>query len=149
MNWNKDKSIGLSQFCAAAFGLLLAALDIFGYQLVGFFIRLRGMNWQTGGIIYAALLACSIFAWLCLWKLWRLLGSIKAGQVFTGENISRMRWVSWCCAGVALVCLWAGFWYLPFFICAMASAFMALIVRIVKNAFQQALQMKDELDLTV
>ena len=50
---------------------------------------------------------------------------------------------------MALVCLAAGLWYLPFFIGTMAAAFMALIVRIVKNAFEQALAMKDELDFTV
>lgn len=49
----------------------------------------------------------------------------------------------------AFALLLAGLWYLPFFVAAMAAAFMALIVRIVKNAFQQALLMKDELDYTV
>jgi hypothetical protein len=32
---------------------------------------------------------------------------------------------------------------------AIAAGFMGLIVRIVKNAFQQAIAMKDELDYTV
>jgi len=149
MNWNKDKSIVLSQACVCAFALLLAALDLFGYWLVGFFIQLRDMYWQQGAVIYCALLLCSVFGWIVLWKLWRLLSNIKAGQVFTAENVSHMRLVSWCCASVALVCLLASLGYLPFFICAMAAAFMALIVRIVKNAFQQAVLMKDELDLTV
>ena len=45
--------------------------------------------------------------------------------------------------------LGAGLLYLPCLVCAMAAGFMALIVRIVKNAFQQALLMKDELDYTV
>ena len=149
MNWNKDKSIVLSQFCVCAFGLLLAVLDVFGYWLVGFFIRLRSMNWQLEAVILAAVYVCSVFAWIVLWRMWKLLGNIKAGRVFIPENIRHMRTVSWCCAAVALACLLAGLAYLPFFICAMAAAFMALIVRIVKNAFQQALLMKDELDFTV
>lgn len=149
MNWDKDKSISLSQFCVCAFGLLLAGIDIFGWRLTAFFIQLRNMHWQQGLVIYIAVMVSSVFGWIVLWKLWRLLASIKAGQVFTAENISRIRAVSWCCAAVALVCLLAGICYLPFFICAMAAAFMALIVRIVKNAFQQALLMKDELAFTV
>lgn len=149
MNWNKDKSISLSQVCVCAFALLLAGLDVFGYWLIRFFAGLRGLGMDWGLVIYAALLICSVFGWAVLWKLWGLLKSIKAGQVFTAENICRMRVVSWCCAAVALVCLAAGLWYLPFFIGAMAAAFMALIVRIVKNAFQQAMLMKDELDYTV
>ena len=51
MNWNKDRSIVLSQFCVCAFGLLLAVLDIFGYWLVGFFIQIRNMNWQLEAVI--------------------------------------------------------------------------------------------------
>ena len=54
-----------------------------------------------------------------------------------------------CCAGAGLVCLGSTFWYLPFAAVAVAACFMALIVRIVKNVFQQALAMKSELDLTV
>lgn len=149
MNWTKDRSIVLSQFCVGAFALLLLAIDILGYWLVGFFIQLRNMNWQLGAVILGAVYLCSVFAWIVLWRLWKLLWNIKAGRVFIPENISHMRTVSWCCAAVALVCLLAGLAYLPFFICAMASAFMALIVRIVKNAFQQARLMKDELDFTV
>lgn len=149
MNWTKDRSIVLSQFCVGAFALLLLTIDILGYWLVGFFIQLRNMNWQLGAVILAAVYLCSVFAWIVLWRLWKLLGNIKAGRVFIPENISHMRTVSWCCAAVALACLLAGLAYLPFFICAMASAFMALIVRIVKNAFQQARLMKDELDFTV
>lgn len=149
MNWNEDRSISLSRVCVCAFALLLAGLDLFGYWLVGFFLRLRGMNGQLGTVILAAVYLCSVFAWIVLFRLWQLLGNIKAGRVVVQENISHMRTVSWCCAAVALVCLAAGLCYLPFFVCAMAAAFMALIVRIVKNAFQQALLMKDELDYTV
>ena len=54
-----------------------------------------------------------------------------------------------CAFALLLVCLAAGLWFLPFFVGTMAAAFMALIVRIVKNAFQQAMLMKDELDYTV
>ena len=82
MNWSKDKSIVLSQFCVCAFGLLLAVLDVFGYWLVGFFIQLRNMNWQLGAVILAAVYVCSIFAWMVLWRLWKLLGNIKAARVF-------------------------------------------------------------------
>ena len=60
-----------------------------------------------------------------------------------------LRAVSWCCAAVAAVCLLSAGYYLPFLVAAMAAAFMALIVRIVKNVFQQAVRMKDELDYTV
>ena len=37
----------------------------------------------------------------------------------------------------------------PFIAVAIAAGFMALLVRIVKNIFQQAIDMKAELDLTI
>lgn len=40
-------------------------------------------------------------------------------------------------------------YYLPFIAVAIAAGFMALLVRIVKNIFQQAIDMKAELDLTI
>ena len=59
------------------------------------------------------------------------------------------RRISWCCAGAAVVCLAAAYIYLPFAFLGVAAAFMALIVRVLKNAFAQAVHMKDELDYTI
>ena len=149
MNWNSDKSITLSRICVALFALLLAALDVGAYWLSGFFVRLRDMGGETVFLLMASLYLCSVFGWIVLWKLWRLLGNIECGGVFTGENVAILRAVSWCCAAVAVICLVSAAYYLPFALVAASSAFMALIVRIVKNVFQQALLMKDELDFTV
>ena len=53
------------------------------------------------------------------------------------------------CVGAGAVCLVSCLYYLPFIAVAIAAGFMALIVRIVKNIFQQAIDMKAELDLTI
>ena len=55
MDMNSDKSISLSQCCVVLFALLLAALDIGGYWFVGFFIRLRGMVWQSGVLMLVSI----------------------------------------------------------------------------------------------
>ena len=149
VNWNKDKSILLSQICTAIFALLLAALDIGCYWAVHWFIRLRNMNWQKGIAFMVTIYLCSIFAWILLYGLWRLLGNMKSGQVFVEENVRRLRTVSWCCVGAGLICLVSTVYYIPFAAVGIAACFMALIVRIVKNVFQQAIAMKSELDLTV
>ena len=73
VNWNKDKSILLSQICTALFALLLAALDIGCYWAVHWFIRLRNMNWQKGIAFMVTIYLCSIFAWILLYGLWKLL----------------------------------------------------------------------------
>ena len=149
MNWNKDKSIALSRLCVVVFALCLLALDAGAYRFAGWFARTRLWPWQRGALLMASILCGSVFAWPCLYQLWRLLESVGRGAVFTGENVRRMRAVSWCCGAAALVCAVSAAYYLPFGFAAVAAGFMALIVRIVKNAFQQAITMKDELDLTI
>ena len=149
VNWTKDRSILLSQICTALFALLLAALDIGCYWAVSWFIHLRNMSWQKGTGFMVTIYLCSVFAWLLLYGLWKLLGNMKSGRVFVEENVKRLRMVSWCCVGAALICLSSCVYYLPFLFVSAAAAFMALIVRIVKNVFQQANAMKSELDFTV
>ena len=150
MNWNKDKSILLSQACVIVFALCLLALDIGAYWFTGWFcVTMRGMPWQVAALMMASIYSGSVFAWLCLYRLWRLIANVRRGEVFVDANVRHMRVISWCCAWAAGICLLSAAYYLPFCFVAVAAGFMALIVRIVKNAFQQAIAMKDELDLTI
>ena len=149
MNWNENKSVRLSQVCVVVFAALLLLLDVFCYAAVTWFIRLRGMPWQTGILMMITIYLCSVFGWVLLWKLWRLLRNIRSQVVFDAENVALLRTVSWCCVGAGGICLASSVYYLPFSAVAIAAGFMALIVRIVKNVFEQAILMKDDLDLTI
>ena len=149
MNWNRDKSVMLSRWCVAVFAVCLAALDIGAYRFARWFVAVRQIQWQFGVLLMISIYAGSVFGWLCLCQLRRLLNNIRHGDVFVADNVRCMRLVSWCCAGASLVSLLSSAYYLPFAFVAVASGFMGLIVRIVKNAFQQAIAMKDELDFTV
>lgn len=91
---------------------------------------------------------------LALWMLYNLymfLARIEKEEVFTPANVLALRRISWCCTWAAALCLPVGAVLgLPFiFAIGVAAAFMALIVRVIKNAFAQAVKMKDELDYTV
>ena len=125
MQNDPGKSILFSQIGVAVFAVLLLALDLGGYWAVGW------------------------LAWLLLFRMWRLLGNLRRAQVFVPENVELLRHVSWCCVAGALVALGGSLFYLPFLFVALAAGFMALIVRVVKNVFQQAIAMKSELDLTI
>ena len=148
-SWTKDRSITLSIVCIYVFAVILLAADIFCYRLTGWFISLRGMHWQQGVGMTVTVYVCSVFAWVALYELLGLLKNLRRSEVFIEKNVRAMRIVSWCCAGVAVACLVSMLWYLPFVFVAIAAGFMGLIVRIVKNVFQQAIAMKDELDLTI
>ncbi len=149
LNWDKDRSVTLSRVCVAVFALCLLALDVGCWRLAQWYADYRFARRQNGYLLMTSIYLGSMFAWVCLWELWRLLANIKRGEMFTAENVRRLRIVSWCCVGAAAVCAFSALYYLPFAFVAVAAGFMALIVRIVKNAFAQALAMKDELDLTV
>lgn len=149
MNWSKDRSVALSKICLWVFALCLLALDLGARRFSAWFVQARLMRWQLGALLTITIYSGSVFAWLCLYGLWRLLGGVSRGEVFTAENVRHMRLISWCCMSAALICFLSAAYYLPFAFVGVAAGFVALIVRIVKNAFQQAIDMKDELDLTV
>ena len=147
MNWNRDRSVALSKICVAVFAVLLAALDVGGWWVARAFARLGDLSSLVALLI--VLYLCSVFAWITLARLWRLLSNLGRSRVFEAENTGHLRAVSWCCFGVGAVCLAGGARYLPLLLPAVAAAFMGLIVRIVKNVFEHAIAMKSELDLTV
>ena len=150
MNWTRDKSLLLSLVCVWVFAAGLLALDVGGYWLAQrFFVVQRGAPWQHAAFAAASVYLCSVPAWLTLWSLRRLLLALRSGAVFTEENVRLLRRVSWCCTIAAAVTALNALYYLPFLFLAVAEGFMALIVRIVKNAFQEAAAMRSELDLTI
>ena len=144
VNWTKEQSIRLSRFCVAFFALALAGADLGCYWLARWYVNLRGMSEQSGIGIMAVFYLCSVFAWIALVRLWMLLSNLKAERTFLPENVRHLRIVSWCCAGVAMICLLGCFFYPIFLFVAMGSAFVALIMRIVKNVFQQAIDAPSE-----
>ncbi len=169
MNWNQDKSVKLSLICVALFALILLVADLavilFLRELIGHdptvadagskFIILY--SWRGIALLICFLLF-SIVAWIALAQLYLMLKNLRQGSVFVAENVRRMRIASWCCFGAAftgliaaLLCIHESLvFHLPILFClTLAAAFMGLIVRIVKNSFEAAIRMKDELDLTI
>ena len=149
MNWSRDNSVRLSQACVILFALMLLALDVGCWWAARWFTGLRQMPGSSAVLMCVTLYLCSVFGWILLARLWALLRNIQLAQVFTPENVRILRVVSWCCVGAGVVCLVSAAYYLPFGLVGIAALFMALIVRIVKNVFQQAIAMKDDLDLTI
>lgn len=100
-------------------------------------------------LFLGCLFGCSLPAYVLLYSMHILLKRVQNGSVFTPENVRLLGTVSLCCFLAALLCL-ASSWRFPvLLVVTVAAGFVGLIVRIVKNVFQQALRMKDELDYTV
>lgn len=149
MKLTKDMSIKLSMICVCVFSVILLAADIFAYRWIGMYVRWRLMASENVARMMITLYSASVFGWICLWALWKLLKNMNAEIVFEGENVKLLRIISWCCAFAAVIFLVSALYYPPCILVAVAAAFMMLIVRVVKNVFQQANDMKSELDLTI
>ena len=70
-------------------------------------------------------------------------------EVFVSANVGYLRGLSWCCFTAAFVCLILSFFYLPLIILTAGIAFMALILRIIKNVFVEAIEIKQENEYTI
>ncbi|MCE5196442.1 MAG: DUF2975 domain-containing protein [Negativicutes bacterium] len=151
MDWNQNKSILLSRLCIIAFAVLLAAIDFGACWLVPRLLSLSVIlgSLQNSGFLFAVIYSCSIMAWILLFSLWKLLQNMKAGIVFQIDNVRYLRITSWCCFAVCAIGFASAFFYFPIILIAIAAGFVGLIVRIVKNVFEQARIMKEELDFTV
>ena len=154
-DWNDHKSIVLTRFATLAAAIGCVVLVLCGPHIVSWVLDTHALQQAHGpklGYFLLALGYCS--AALALWMLYNLyqfLARIEKEEVFIPANVLALRRISWCCTWAAVLCLPVGAVLgLPFiFSLGIAAAFMALIVRVIKNAFAQAVKMKDELDYTV
>lgn len=146
------RSILLSQGLLALFTIAVAFLDIRCQWFWGWASGagiLGTVNDTDKYLFLGCQFGCSVPAYVLLYSMHVLLKHVQRGFVFTRENVRLLGIVSLCCFFAALLCL-AFSWRFPVLLVITASAgFVGLIVRIVKNVFQQALRMKDELDFTV
>lgn len=149
MNWNQDKSVKLTQSCIDLFvllfvGILLLAPKGFTLLLTSQGLSLRKLPWLLATIYLGALPAAG-----ALWDLNRLLHQIRGGQVFVTENVRILRRLSWYCMSAALICLLGGWVYPVFILIGATAAFIGLILRVLKNVFVQAVELKTENDYTI
>lgn len=145
--WNKSNSLILSIFCTRLFLLLLAAAVIFAPQIVVWYFGA-----ESGPVhlpFRITIYLCAVPAALLLFCLDALLRNIRRGKVFEADNIKKLRFISWFCIAIGLITFGAGFYYASFFLVAVAAAFIGLIVRVIKNIFEQAMEIKTENDFTI
>ena len=90
-----------------------------------------------------------LFAYPALYSLIKLLINIKNDMIFIPFKVSCLRVLSWCCFGVAIITLAGAFYYPTLIIITAAASFMRLILRVVKNVMQAAVELREENDLTI
>ena len=151
--WDDRKSIQLTRIVTAAVFAACIVIAFLGPGIVDWLIARGRVAFQGPAVRWVMLGLGYPLAALALWmlyNLYRFLTRLQQGQVFVPATVQALRRIAWCCAIAAAICVPSGaVIYFPFACMGIAAGFMALIVHVIKNAFEQAVKMKDELDYTV
>lgn len=145
--YTTQTSAKLTRAITWIFCVLLLVLMVFADMLLHWFFGFA--RERTIAIILVTFYTCCPAAWCALYCIDRLLKNIINEAVFVPKTVSYLRILSWCCAFVALACFVSGFLYVPFFIFSLGSAFMMLILRVLKNVLATATELKNENELTI
>lgn len=148
--WNGKKSISLSKLCVLVFAVMLICTALSAPWLVRWLMDFSRADLAGKEAFFlATIYSGSVPAAVLLFSLYRLLHHIELEQVFITSNVEYLRRISWSCFAGAIICFASIPYYFPWTFVAVAAAFMGLIVRVVKNVIAQAVELKDESELTI
>ena len=154
--WSSKHSTMLSIVVCWVVLLFLTAGVIFGpWVIESWFTRYRGWDASSTGMIQVSFLfkmvfyPCAVFAYITLFSLLRLLFNIKKDEIFTTQNVTYLRRISWCCVAVAVITCAGGVFYVPYLMVAVVAGFVGVMLRVVKNVMQRAVEIREENELTI
>ena len=154
MKWNHEKSIVLSKISVIVFFVIYLVVLVFCWNMNGQSSRLSawlGVGLTETYITFLRLVVyiCAVPLGLILFILYRLIQAIGKEEIFTAENIRRLRQISWLCMLVGLICTGAAVYEIFFIIIAACAVFMGILLRVIKNVFERAQEIKEENDYTI
>ena len=144
-----SKYIRITRWVSRFIALLLVLLVFCLPALLDWYVQFRTMTDLAKAAVTAAFYACVVIIFFALWNVETLLASILQGDVFTRENVSRIRRICVCCGGVGLVCIPAAAAYLPLIFLVIIMGFLCLMVSVVAHVMDAAVAIREENDLTI
>lgn len=153
--WTDNMSLTLSRVIVYMLAVIFALACVYvatSFLVSGwepfFLARLEAHELDPAGFCVTFYI-CAVFAFTALFFLNKLLKNVKDQQLFIDENVKILRILSWCCYLVGIVMAVYSIWAYPFIIIAAAAAFFGLIIRVLKNVFAKAVEMREENDGTI
>ena len=152
--WNQNRSLTLSIALVRSLLLIIPALCVCAPWMVRWYdLNELDKIGLVDGSVFVPLLIClyvaAVCGEVCVIFLLRLLHNIRAEQVFIPENCKYLRIISWCCLLAAIPFFAFGFWRFISFMVALAAAFFGVVLRVLKNVFEQAVALQEENDYTI
>lgn len=150
--WNKNRSVILSQVIIKVMYLLIIICCIIAPKLVRLYDE-RVLVEAGLPSVYTPLLVtlycCVPPALIALLSLDLLLFNIQRGETFIKKNVEYLRIISWCCFLGSAIFIYFSF-LRPFALAiVVAAAFLGIILRVVKNCFEEAVALREENDFTI
>jgi len=148
--WNDNRSLVLSKICVIVFMVLLITAAILAPNLIARLITISSNAREAGaGLFFATIYIGSIPAAALLLSMYMLLRRISIGDVFVKENVSSLRFISWCFFAGALIGTASAIYFIAWLPIGIAAAFMYLVVRVIKNIIAKAVSLQDDADYTI
>lgn len=148
--WNGEKSITLSKLSVLVFAVMLFCTILTAPWLVRWLMDFSRADLVGKEVFFLSTIYIgSVPAAVLLFCLYRLLRHIEIGEVFIAANVEYLRRISWSSFAGAIISFASIPYYFPWAFVAVAAAFMGLIVRVVKNVVAQAVELKNESELTI
>lgn len=148
---NKDKSLIFSRILVKLCYVVVLACCIFAPMLAERYSE-RTAHLHENNVVMPLLVTlycCVPFAVCVLVCLDILLKNIGNGQPFIAKNVTLLRIISYCCFGVAIAFIYFAV-LRPFaFAIIFVAAFFGVILRVVKNCFKKAVEIREENDATI
>lgn len=154
--YKNDKSVRLTHFAVRfCYVMLTLAAVTLPYLLTSGFFHFEILT-QIKDYVIGPFYAVVPAGYVALFCLDRLLGNIRKSRVFDVQNVKLLRLISIACAYAGLVGLISfvvimlkDFMFETMAVLSAGEFFVALIVNVVKNVFEKAIEIKEENDLTV
>lgn len=146
---SSPKSNKLSLYLTDIILFLITAIALFLPKLTSIYIDHMGRPKTVLTVTLVTCYSCYPFAVGVLLALRRLLKNIIKGEIFIQNNITQLNILFFCCLIISVITIVTGFIYMPFLIIGIAAGFFALILRVIKNVFRSAIEIKAENELTI
>ncbi len=151
--WTNTMSLTLSRVIVWVLAVIFAASCVYAAaSIISDSWGPLALVWELGlnpSAFYIVFYTCAVLAFTALFHLNRLLRNIKEERLFVDENVKILRILSWCCYLVGIVLAVYSIWAYPFVVIAAAAAFFGLIIRVLKNVFAKAVELREENDGTI
>lgn len=150
--WSKNKSIILSQVIIKVMYLGIILACVFAPKLVEYYDKRVILEAGLESVytpLLVTLYCCVPPAVTALISLDMLLFNIRRGDTFIRRNVGLLRIISWCCFLGSAIFVYFSI-LRPFALTIVAAAaFLGIILRVVKNCFEEAVALREENDFTI